>query len=131
MNRLSSLGANLVATFFIWVAALLVNAAIGVHGTGRDIIMIIAILTAFGLTVSLWLVWALTDYSQKAPTTTSEKSKRRAGDEDARVSLLLELMSEDERQALKQRLVDELSGDGEAISLAQLLAAQKKEDFAP
>lgn len=131
MNRLSSLGANLVATFFIWMAALLVDAATGRIGAGHDAIMMIAILTAFGLSVTLWLVWALTDYSQKTPANVSEKGKRHAGGEDARVSLLLELMSEDERQALKQRLVDELSGDGEAISLAQLLAAQKKDDFAP
>jgi hypothetical protein len=32
-------------------------------------------------------------------------------------------MDEDERQALKQRLADELGADGETISLAELLAA--------
>jgi hypothetical protein len=126
MSRLSSLGANLVATFFIWIAAAMVDEITGQGGAGRDAIMIIANLTAFGLTVMLWLIWALTDYSQKAPPA-AEKSKHRAGSEDARLALLLELMDDDERLALKQRLADELSGDGEAISLAQLLAAQKNE----
>jgi hypothetical protein len=122
MNRLSSLGVNLAATFFMWMAVLLVDAVTGQSSSGRDAIMIIAILTAFGLTVTLWLVWALTDYSQKTPPV-SEKNKRRTG-EDARLSLLLELMDEGERKALKQRLMDGLDGDGEAVPLAALLAGQ-------
>ena len=124
MNRLNSLGVNLVATFFIWMAVAIVDGITGEGIPSRDAIMIITILAAFGLTAALWLIWALTDYSQRT-SPASEKSKRHAGNDDARLALLLELMSEDERQALKQRLADELGGDGEAVSLAQLLAAQK------
>jgi hypothetical protein len=54
-----------------------------------------------------------------------EKAKRDSG-QDARLALLLELLDEDERQALKRRLVDDLSGDGETISLAQLLDAEQE-----
>jgi hypothetical protein len=126
MSRLRSLGINIVATLFMWVAVALTDTATGQGIPGRDAIMFIAILTAFGLSVTLWLVWALTDYSQKTPPA-AEKSKRHAESEDARMALLLELMGEDERQALKQRLVDGLSSDGEAVSLAQLLDAQKNE----
>ena len=124
MNRLNSLGVNLVATFFIWIAVAIVDGITGEGIPSRDAIMIITTLAAFGLSAALWLIWALTDYSQRT-SPASEKSKRHAGNDDARLALLLELMSEDERQALKQRLADELGGDGEAVSLAQLLAAQK------
>ena len=124
MSRLSSLGVNLVATFFIWMAVGIVDGISGEGVPSRDAIMIITILAAFGLTAALWLIWALTDFSQRT-SPASDKSKRHAGNEDARLALLLELMGEDERQALKQRLMDDLGGDGEAISLAQLLAAQK------
>ena len=124
MNRLNSLGVNLVATFFIWMAVAIVDGITGEGIPSRDAIMIITTLAAFGLSAALWLIWALTDYSQRT-SPASEKSKRHAGNDDARLALLLELMSEDERQALKQRLADELGGDGEAVSLAQLLAAQK------
>jgi hypothetical protein len=127
MSRLSRLGVNLVATFFMWLTVALADSATGQDIPSRDAIMVIAIVAALGLSLTLWLVWALTDYSQKAPPSADEKSKRHAGNEDARLALLLELMDEDERQALKQRLTDELTGDGEAISLAQLLAAQKNE----
>ena len=126
MSRLSSLGVNLVAMFFIWMAVAIVDGITGEGVPSRDAIMIITALAAFGLTAVLWLIWALTDYSQRA-SSASEKSKRHAGSEDARLALLLELMGEDERQALRQRLMDDLGGDGESTSLAQLLAAQKDE----
>ena len=125
MSRLRSLGVNLVATLFMWLTVALADAATGQGIPGRDAIMFITILAAFGLSVTLWLVWALS-YDRKA-SSAAEKSKRHAGSEDARLALLLELMDDDERQALKQRLADELSSDGEAVSLAQLLAAQKNQ----
>jgi type VI protein secretion system component VasK len=131
VSRLKSLGVGIVATLFMWLAVALTDAATGQGIPGRDAIMFIAILTAFGLSVTLWLVWALTDYSKKAPPPAAEKSKRHTESEDTRLALLLELMNEDERQALKQRLTDGLSGDGEAISLAQLLAAHKNQDSQP
>jgi hypothetical protein len=128
MTRLRSLGVDIIATLFMWLAVALADAATGQGIPGRDAIMFITIVTAFGLSVTLWLIWALTDYSEKASLPDAEKSKRHAENEDTRLALLLELMTEDERQALKQRLTDELGSDGEAISLAQLLAAQKSQD---
>jgi hypothetical protein len=125
MRRLSSLGVNLVATFFMWLVVGLADVVTRSGGVGRDPIMTITILTAVGLSATLWLVWALS-YDRKAPTA-AEKSKRHTGSEDARLALLLELMDDDERETLKQRLADDLSADGETISLAQLLAAQKNQ----
>jgi hypothetical protein len=119
MNRLISMAVNLVATFFIWAAFALVRVVVDSDGLGSDTLVIIAVLTAFGLTVALWLTWALTDYGERAQSV-REKNKRSIG-QDARLALLLELMDEDDRQALKQRLMDEIGGDGEAISLAALL----------
>jgi len=55
----------------------------------------------------------------------SERGKvKRASPEpvsDARLSLLLQLLDEDERRALKRRLRDELSADGEGVALEDLL----------
>jgi type VI protein secretion system component VasK len=124
MNRLISMAVNLVATFFIWVAVALVQVVADSSGLGTDTLMIIAVLTAFGLTVTLWLVWALTDYGEKAQPA-REKNKRSTG-HDTRLALLLELMDEDDREALKQQLMDEIGGDGEAISLADLLDTGEK-----
>jgi hypothetical protein len=54
------------------------------------------------------------------------KVKRTAdhGTDDARLSLLVTLMTPDERDELKTRLVDELDVDVDALPLAKLLANQ-------
>lgn len=63
----------------------------------------------------------------KSPANPS-KTKREVGsmgtDADARLALLLNLMTPDERDELKTRLVDELAADGEALPLADLIAQQ-------
>jgi len=108
----------IVATLAFWGGALLVRGVTGGGGVTDFGAMI-----AFLATIALWITWGFTQFDSESPES-GEKAKRQAG-EDARVALLLELMDEDERRALKQRLMDELSGDGEAVSLADLLAADK------
>ncbi|HVO71224.1 MAG TPA: hypothetical protein VMT24_14335 [Aggregatilineaceae bacterium] len=109
----------LVSTLFIWLTVIAV-AAISTNHTYTNG----AVALAFLSTISLWLVAGLKLIDEKLPSA-REKAKRDSG-QDARLALLLELLDEDERQALKRRLVDDLSGDGETISLAQLLDAEQE-----
>jgi hypothetical protein len=109
----------LVSTLFIWLTAIAV-AAISTNHTYTNG----AVALAFLSTVSLWLIAGLKLIDEKLPPA-HEKAKRDSAT-DARLTLLLDLLDEDERQALKRRLIDDLSGDGEAISLAQLLDAEQQ-----
>lgn len=109
----------LASTLFIWLTAIAV-AVISTEPTYTNG----AVGLAFLSTVTLWLVAGLKLIDEKLPPA-REKAKRDSGN-DARLALLLELMDEDERQALKRRLMDDLSGDGESISLAQLLDAEQE-----
>jgi len=117
MTRWNGFLVNLLATIFIFLSVGLVELLM----PDGDLILGIALLAAIGTTVTIWMVWALShfDFQQE----TSDKAKRAAG-ADARLSLLLELLDEDERQALKRRLAEDLSTDGEMMSLADLLKAQ-------
>jgi len=109
----------LVSTLFIWLTVIGV-AAISTNHTYTNG----AVALAFLSTVTLWLVAGLKLIDEKLPPA-HEKVKRDSAT-DARLALLLELLGEDERQALKRRLIDNLGGDGEAISLAQLLDAEQE-----
>jgi len=122
MDRLGKLGMVLLATILIW------GATFGVWTMlGDTAITQLAALTSFGATVALWLVLGLSTIDQKPPPTAdaAEKAKRGAA-EDARLALLLQLMDDDERRAIKRRLVDDLGGDGELIPLADLLADEQR-----
>lgn len=119
MSRTSIVVKNVVATLAMWFAAGVIDVmALSSFLTG------LAVLIAFGATVALWLTWALTYTSDDYKAASGEKRKREV-DGDARLALLLSLMDDEERAALKQRLVDDLSADGEALPLADLLAAQE------
>ncbi len=110
----------IVSTLAMWLAAMLMEVV-----TESGFMIDFAALIAFLGSIALWITWGFTQFdTSKDEPASGEKAKRQAG-EDARVALLLELLDEDERRALKQRLVDELSSDGEAVSLADLLAAEK------
>jgi hypothetical protein len=121
MNRWSSVITNVVATCFIWLTVIVVHVFAGSSSGMMDFVVI----GAFGSILALWLVWGLSALGHQEQQT-GAKAKRSAGKDD-RLALLLELMSEDERQALKQRMLDSFQTDGEAISLAELIAAQERD----
>jgi hypothetical protein len=54
-----------------------------------------------------------------------QTNDRKREHEDARLGLLISLLTPDQRDALTARLADELDADGEAVSLADLLAEQE------
>lgn len=121
MIRVSSVAYSAIATAFIWIGVLMVRL---IGGAEADIFDF-ALFAGIGSTVALWLVWAFVGMDQaKNESEQQEKSKR--APEDARLSLLLQMMNEDERANLKSRLRDELSADGEAVALDDLF-----EDRAP
>ncbi len=122
IDRLGRLGMIAVATVLIWASTFAVWTIL------RDsTITNLAVLTAFGSTVALWLVLGFytIDHQPQPGANHAEKAKRQ-GDEDARLALLLQMLDDDERRALKQRLMDQLGGDGEMVPLADLLADEQR-----
>jgi hypothetical protein len=110
-----------IATIMLWAGVVVVHHTV----TGAGWLQDLTILTAFGSTVAIWLVLAL-DRSEQTVAREREKAKRTGASGetgDQRLALLLALMDEDQKEALRQRLVDDLSADGEAISLADLLGS--------
>lgn len=65
---------------------------------------------------------------QQRASANEQKTKRafHNDDEDNRLALLLSLMTPDERAMFKDRLADELSADGDMLSMAELLARQER-----
>jgi hypothetical protein len=122
--RWNTLIVNAIATAVMWGGAFVSTALLG----DSSPVSILAGLTALGGSAALWIVWALNilDPGQAERFQALNEKAKRGPNDDARLSLLLHLMSDDERQSLKQRLADELGSDGESVSLAALLAAQNK-----
>lgn len=89
----------------------------GFHGDG----------TALGLgliiaaTLSTLAIWTIKH--EDMPASSSQKLKREAGSGDARLQLLMQMLDEDEKRQLKQRLLNDSHLDGE-LSLDELLAGQ-------
>jgi len=121
MNRPNSVVSNLVATIAIWFSVVLARLLLP-HEQG---VLIASALAAMGTSILIWMVWAFNQL-EAAKKESGEKTKRDTRP-DSRLSLLLELMDEDERQALKRRLAEDLSTDGEIVSLADLLKAQEQD----
>jgi hypothetical protein len=113
-----------VATVVGWLCVAVV-ALLNLHAFVTGAAAIVAIIA----TVSIWSMWALDQYGISVDGTPHEreyeKNKRddAGSSSDARVALLLALLTPDEREGLKTRLADELRSDGEAVTLAELLAA--------
>jgi hypothetical protein len=119
MTNWFKLGLVLALTIMLWMGVGLVDAAVG-PGSG---ITDFAALIAFTSMVTLWLMATL-PYLREPTQPANEKSKR-----DSRLALLLELMTHEERDTLRQRLLDDLrADDGEITSLADLIAAQDAHD---
>ena len=127
MTFMQKLATLIAATVIVWLFVGLV-VLLDVHVIANVGAIIIGMLAA----MTMWSMWALdqigisvSDSPHEAQIAPPEKAKRETS-EDARLSLLLSLLSPDERDALKTRLVDELEGDGEMVSLADLLADQEQ-----
>ncbi|MEL7674597.1 MAG: hypothetical protein AAGU78_12725 [Chloroflexota bacterium] len=118
MTRTTTLVYSLIATAMIWATVLMVR-LIGGPEIG---ILDFALFAGLGSTVAIWLVWVFASIDEASKSGAREaKAKRAAAEEDARLSLLLQLMDEDERSRLKERLREDLGADGEAVALDGLL----------
>jgi len=115
------IGTLLAATILIWVGMGMADAL-----TNSQFVTSIAVLAAFGSTLSLWLVWGLNTIEQQKQAAQEQHKAKRGGGDDARLALLLALLSDEERRALKQRLLDDLAADGEAVPLAALLDEERR-----
>lgn len=114
---LQKIAPNLIATLVSWLTIGLVVAVTEPGAFVRDAVIVIAVLT----TAVMWAGWgATTSSGTHAAAAESEKAKRRAGS-DPSVALLLELLSDDERAEIKERLLERVQADGELTSLAELV----------
>jgi hypothetical protein len=108
------LAATLIATLFCWLSIALVVPVTAEGSLSRAIVIVVA----FWVTVELWLAWVRSIYRGE------EKSKRYA-DDGTSLTLLLDSMSDAERDAVKQRLMSETQPDGEMSSLLEQLVAHE------
>jgi type VI protein secretion system component VasK len=121
-----SLIANVIASVFIFITLAVIDSI-----THSGWLIDLSVLTALGAIVAMWLVWALNQLgpsasSQQHQEVKTEKRKREEpSSNDARLALLLQLMDDNERQALKKRLINEMDSDGEAVPLSALLDNQE------
>lgn len=118
--KLKTLTALVVATLALWFSVAMMEKV-----TNNPNLTNFAAIGALVATIGLWMVWGLSNIGDEHRESKDqlEKAKRQPA-EDNRLALLLELLDEGERQALKRRLADDLRADGEAVSLAELLASQ-------
>ncbi len=111
-----------LASGIMWAMVLAIAVIVNIS-TVTTVVAIFAALVTFAL-LAMWAVDAFDiDPEGKKYEGVAEKAKR--DDDiggDARLATLLALLTPDERDALRDRLVDDLSGDGESVSLADLLA---------
>lgn len=124
METVKRVRALLVATVIIWLSVVVVGQI-----DGTQFVQGAAAIFAIIATMTLWSMWALDAYGISVDGLPREKAKRDSvTEEDPRLSLLLSLLTPDERDALRSRLVGELEADGESLPLADLLAEQKQGD---
>lgn len=110
----------LIATLVCWLSVGLVVLVTSAEADIRNVALGIAVF----VTAVMWASWASTFNTKGSAAAADEKAKRQA---DPNVALLLELMSEDERRAVKTRLMERLHEDGETSSLDELLDEQRRE----
>lgn len=129
MEPLRKVWALLLATGITWISV----AVIGMI-TASEFVNGVAAILALIATVTIWTMWALDYYGISVDGTGQttrqaaeiEKAKRESAlPSDDRMALLLSLLTPDERDSVRARLVDEMEADGEIVSLADLLAEQR------
>jgi len=130
MDTLKTIAILATSVVMIWMSAAIVAIA-----TQNSTVESGAAILAFLSTLSLGLVIALNSIDERHNAELRklerprEKAKRESAPaEDARLALLLSLQSEEERTSLKHHLINDLTVDGETLSLAELLAAQDAEN---
>jgi hypothetical protein len=124
MELLAKSRTLLIATCVVWLTVVVVWGAADIK-----VVRATAAILALISTMTIWSMWALNEYGISVDGTPHEKAKRVTGsDEDARLGLLLSLLTPDERDALKSRITEELNAEGEAVSLADLLEEQEPND---
>jgi hypothetical protein len=116
MMSLRKLIPTVVATLICWLSVALV----GVLTPSASFIRDVAIGFAFLITATLWAAWAISSSRANDAAVIPEKAKRSAGT-DADAAMLLELLNEDERREVRERLLERLQADGETASLDELL----------
>jgi hypothetical protein len=125
MEPLGKLRTLLIATGVIWLSAVLAW-----ESNDIEIVHAAAAILALISTMTIWSMWAMNEYGISMDGTQHEKPKRdTASGENARLGLLLSLLTPGERDALRARLVEESDADGEVVSLADLLAEQEPNDM--
>lgn len=115
------------ATIAIWI---IFGIIVGLSTIGQAANLwtaIIVTIAAIAAIASSAFLWVFGDESRSRREDMAEEKAKRGGQDDARMELLLRLLDRDEREALKQRLIDDLEADGEALSLAELLAEQEED----
>jgi hypothetical protein len=127
IESLKNVRTLLIATGIIWLCVVVVGVI-----ESADFVRGVGAILALIATITIWSMWALDEYGINVDGTATrepKKAKRDTGSgEDARLDLLLSLLTPDQRDALVARLAEDLNADGEAVSLADLLAEQKQND---
>jgi hypothetical protein len=104
-------GDRLKALFFIWGAFVLAAIAAVDGSPLQEETVVIAFFFVIGALVA-------TRYIMNAPVPNSEDTGKAKG---GKVSRLLASLSDDELEALRKRLADDDGGDGEVVSLEDVL----------
>lgn len=117
-------------TAVVWMLVTAITAIVTFGGSSSDNDWIlITLLIAAGIsTATIWLFGSEEIYKSGREHEYGEKAKRQGADHyDPRAALLMDLLDAEEKEELKRRLMDDLSADGDALSLNELLSEQHEQ----
>ncbi|HML23706.1 MAG TPA: hypothetical protein PKD09_18765 [Aggregatilinea sp.] len=108
--------------------------AVGISGFGAgmtgefNVYMLgVVVIAALAALLATLVVWGYDSdmFRERQAMKAGGKAKREPGqDADVRALMLVQLLNDDEREALKRELLADLRADGETVSLADLLGDQ-------